>query len=624
MASLIRNYAARVTSKVPARRTSLALISSAALAGAALPALGLLAGTASAATKICTLPVSGVVTCVFGYDGTATNWPVPAGITTLNVTADGAQGGSTEETHGQGGKGGEMKATLTNVPADTTLSVFPGGEGVTSGAGGLNQGPISGTSGGGNSGVAASEGSSGGGASTVALTPLSPTPFDRILVAAGAGGGGAGDFPGGNGGTAAHPDGDIGGGGSPGGGGTTTSGGDPGSNTGLCTTTGVTGGTLTGGTGGGGVPPLCVIGGGGGGSGYYGGGGGGAWGVGLDPVSVGGGGGGSSFPASVTTVGGITVTPDTTDGTLWSGGNGQVTISYTMIPTTTTVNCTPNPSTVGQNVTCTATISPSDATGTVEFQDGASTIGGCAAVPVTTGSAACSTTGLTAGSHTITATYTPTTESGWEGSSNTTNQVVKIATTTTLQSSLNPSTYGQSVTLTATVSPTDGGGTVDFKNGSSDITNCTSRPLVDVSGQYEATCTTSGLPVGSNSLTAVYSGDSGYAGSTSDPVDQVVNPLPTHLRVWLVVHANGTYTLFAQLTSGGSGVNGQAIHFNAGRSGPALCTAGTDSSGIAHCYLDWMETHELLRYWGAFTASYGGGGNYAAASAFYPGIFWWL
>lgn len=614
MASLIRNYAARVTSKVPARRTSLALIGSAALAGAALPALGLLAGTASAATKICTLPVSGVVTCVFGYDGTATNWPVPAGITTLNVTADGADGGASAVATilgGHGGEGGEMRATLTGITPGTTLSIFPGGKGVTNGAGGI--------SGGGHSGSAAAAGGSGGGVSTVAVAPFS---VGNILVAAGAGGGGAGTDNGGNGGTAAHPDGYAGQGDRAGGGGTTTGGGSGGQTTGVCSGNGLPGAALSGGNGGG-NGGACLVGGGGGGSGYYGGGGGGGLGFILGTPHLGAGGGGSSF-AAATSVGGVTVTPDAADNSLWPAGNGQVTISYTMIPTTTTVNCTPNPSTVGQNVTCTATISPSDATGTVEFQDGASTIGGCAAVPVTTGSAACSTTGLTAGSHTITATYTPTTESGWEGSSNTTNQVVKIATTTTLQSSLNPSTYGQSVTLTATVSPTDGGGTVDFKNGSSDITNCTSRPLVDVSGQYEATCTTSGLPVGSNSLTAVYSGDSGYAGSTSDPVDQVVNPLPTHLRVWLVVHANGTYTLFAQLTSGGSGVNGQAIHFNAGRSGPALCTAGTDSSGIAHCYLDWMETHELLRYWGAFTASYGGGGNYAAASAFYPGIFWWL
>lgn len=557
------------------------------------------------------------MTCVFGYDGTPANWAVPAGITSVTVTADGADGGNAtgHVLVGDGGDGGEMRASLTNIPSGTTLVVFPGGKGVTSGNGGVNLGPgLTGTSSGGAAGSGTlSNGGSGGGASTVSFLG-SGTQFSNVLVAAGGGGGGSTySNDGGNGGTAAHPNGTGGAGLAPGGGATTAGGGGGGSGTIFCSHNGASGSALTGGAGGGGSS-FCANGGGG----YYGGGGG----AGLIYASSGG--GGSSFPASTTTVRGITVTPDTTDSNLWTSGNGQVTISYTMIPTTTTVNCVPNPSIVGQNVTCTATISPSDATGTVEFQDGASTIGSCAAVPVTTGSAACSTTGLTAGPHTITATYTPTAGSGWEGSSNTTNQVVKISTATTLQSSLNPSTYGQSVTLTATVSPTDGGGTVDFKNGSSAITGCTGKSLTLVSGHYQATCITSGLPVGSNPLTAVYSGDSGYAGSTSNTVNQVVNPLATHLRVWLVVHANGTYTLFAQLTSGGSGVSGQAIDFNAGRTGPALCTATTNSLGVANCYLDWTETHELLRYWGSFTASYAGGGIYASSSAYCPGIFWWL
>jgi hypothetical protein len=44
--------------------------------------------------------------------------------------------------------------------------------------------------------------------------------------------------------------------------------------------------------------------------------------------------------------------------------------------------------------------------------------------------------------------------------------LAKTNTTTTLSSSANPSTYGSSVTFTATVSPSAATGTVTFKNGS--------------------------------------------------------------------------------------------------------------------------------------------------------------
>ncbi len=161
-----------------------------------------------------------------------------------------------------------------------------------------------------------------------------------------------------------------------------------------------------------------------------------------------------------------------------------------------------------------------------------------------------------------------------------------------------------------------------FKDGSTDIAGCDSQPLVDHSGTYCATCVTSALPGGTSELTAVYSGDAGYASSTSNIVDQVVNNAPTRLRPWLVVHPNGTYTLLAQLTSGGTGVSGLTITFNAGRSGPVLCTAVTGAGGIASCLLTLAQTRTFLSYNGAFTASYAGDTNYESSAGFYPGIFW--
>src|SRR5207302_256639 len=117
---------------------------------------------------------------------------------------------------------------------------------------------------------------------------------------------------------------------------------------------------------------------------------------------------------------------------------------------------------------------------------------------------------LAAGSHPISAVY------GGDGNcatstSNTVNQVVNaVSTSTNLGSSVNPSTIGQAVTFTATVSctgfpPT---GTVSFFDGSTLLATAT------LSGGA-ALVTTSTLTAGSHPITAVYGGDGNCASSTS-------------------------------------------------------------------------------------------------------------
>jgi hypothetical protein len=95
--------------------------------------------------------------------------------------------------------------------------------------------------------------------------------------------------------------------------------------------------------------------------------------------------------------------------------------------------------------------------------------------------------------------------------------VQQYATSTAVASSLNPSTYGQSVTLTTTVSsagPTPTGN-VTLKNGS------TALGSASLSGGV-ATIALSSLPVGSLMITASYGGDAMSAKSTSPPLSQVV------------------------------------------------------------------------------------------------------
>src|SRR5581483_3413095 len=64
-----------------------------------------------------------------------------------------------------------------------------------------------------------------------------------------------------------------------------------------------------------------------------------------------------------------------------------------------------NPSRLGRAVTFTATVAGDSPSGTVEFEDGGKAIGGCRARTLAGGSATCTTTNLTKGSHTITAVY---------------------------------------------------------------------------------------------------------------------------------------------------------------------------------------------------------------------------
>jgi uncharacterized delta-60 repeat protein len=99
-------------------------------------------------------------------------------------------------------------------------------------------------------------------------------------------------------------------------------------------------------------------------------------------------------------------------------------------------------------------------------------------------------------------------------------------TTTAVTSSPNPSITGQSVTITTTVSPVSGTnvptGSVLFKAGSADL----GLPVTLSNGI--ATFTTSQLPDGANTLTAIYTPatGSGFIGSTSAPYTHTVNPRP--------------------------------------------------------------------------------------------------
>jgi poly(hydroxyalkanoate) depolymerase family esterase len=99
------------------------------------------------------------------------------------------------------------------------------------------------------------------------------------------------------------------------------------------------------------------------------------------------------------------------------------------------------------------------------------------------------------------------------------------ATTTTLSSSLNPSTYEQAVTFTAVVSSALGappnGETVTFMQMSKVLGT---GALSGGSASFTISTLTTG---GTDSIKAVYAGDTNFASSTSTAVSQVVNKATT-------------------------------------------------------------------------------------------------
>ena len=167
--------------------------------------------------------------------------------------------------------------------------------------------------------------------------------------------------------------------------------------------------------------------------------------------------------------------------------------------------------------------------------------------------------------------------------------VAQAGTTTTVESSLNPSMFGTSVTFTATVTPANATGTVSFFDG---VTLLGSGTLAAGS----ASVSTSVLAVASHSITAVYGGDANDLGSTSAPVTQVVNQVPATITATggtpqstLISTAFGAVLQATVLDAGSNTVPGVTVTFTLPASGASATFPGaaltadmiTDASGIA-------------------------------------------
>lgn len=221
--------------------------------------------------------------------------------------------------------------------------------------------------------------------------------------------------------------------------------------------------------------------------------------------------------------------------------------------TTTTLTSSVGTVACGNNVTFTATITPSVPNGEiVTFLDSGAPIGTAA----TSGSVSkFATTMLAAGSHSITASYPGDSSDTASTSSALTVTVSTRATTTTLSSALNPAGIYDDIPLTATLSPrVPNGEIVTFYDGSTSVGTGTIS-----AGQ--ATLWLGGLAAGSHSLTASYPGDGSYLSSKSSALTQVVGKETVDITM---------------MSSGSPSAVGQPVTFSA-----TLGGSGSSSSGVA-------------------------------------------
>jgi sugar lactone lactonase YvrE len=213
----------------------------------------------------------------------------------------------------------------------------------------------------------------------------------------------------------------------------------------------------------------------------------------------------------------------------------QVVLTGTSNPaaSTTTVLAITSPSSgtpyFGEPITLKATVSATSGTPTGSAEllvDGVTAAQGTLSSGVATFSLA---TGLTGGSHSLQAVYQGSSSYTGSSSSPLTLSVSTAPTTSTMVITApysNPASVvsGGSVSFTVTINSTGVGiptGTVTFVTGTTTLGSVSVAPASG--GAFQAALATTALPVGTNTITATYSGDANYVGSVATGVVYVVS-----------------------------------------------------------------------------------------------------
>jgi hypothetical protein len=253
-------------------------------------------------------------------------------------------------------------------------------------------------------------------------------------------------------------------------------------------------------------------------------------------------------------------------------------------------NAITNSTVYGQTVTFTATVQAvapgtGTPTGSIQFKNGSANLG--TAVPLTSGQASLTRSDLPVGAQKITAVYIPAAGSSFASSTSTilSHTVAPATTTVTLEISPSSATYGDEVNLTATINVTAPGGgtpsgTVTFSRNGTPI--CADVPIA--SGTAPCNDITN-LPVGTHTITAVYTPDTAnYISSTSNAVITItpaattvvlgISPTPSATQ-----GATVTLTATISVTAPGGGTPTGTVEFRNGAT--VLGSIALPANGVA-------------------------------------------
>jgi YVTN family beta-propeller protein len=284
-----------------------------------------------------------------------------------------------------------------------------------------------------------------------------------------------------------------------------------------------------------------------------------------------------------------------------------------LTPTSTALTFSAIQATFGQLLTFTATVVPDipsgTPTGTVLFNDGTMQIG--TGTLNASAQATFSTSSLAVGNHLIRARYLGDANFAPASSAPMNEPVSQAATSTVVASSAAMVTVGQQVTFTATVSsaasatPT---GSVAFLDGSTQIGTGA------LGANPQATFSTSSLSLGTHSITAKYSGDANFFGSTSTAmVTEMVIGIATTTAVMAAptTATTGQQVTFTATVSKAAGSIGTPTGMVTFRDGSTALGTGTlNTSGVAT-----FATSSLAAGSHSITAFYGGDSNFAPSTS---------
>ncbi len=299
-----------------------------------------------------------------------------------------------------------------------------------------------------------------------------------------------------------------------------------------------------------------------------------------------------------------------TDGNFAGSASPGVPHTVNTAGTVTSVVSSVNPSTFGQSVTFTATVTSAlgTPTGNVQFVVDGVNFGASVALAGGVANSAATTT-LAAGNHTVTANYLGAGNFAASSGSLAAGQTVNTAgTVTSVVSSVNPSTFGQSVSFTATV--TSGAGTptgsVQFV-----VDGVNFGAAVALTGGVATSAATTTLAAGNRTVTANYLGAGNFAASSGALAGgQTVNPAATGTSVSSSVNPStfGQSVTFTATVTSGAGTPTGSVQFvvDGVNFGAAVALTGGAATSAATTTLA-AGNHTV-------TANYLGAGNFAASS----------